>query len=103
MDESITKHFEQQQVGTLKLSDAIRIGAKLRPQCSHFYHANGASCALGAAWEALTGMTYAEVGISRTLTQRFQLPFNKTIEIMNRNDAGQTREQIADWLEAQGY
>src|ERR1700741_3225132 len=55
MDESIVKHLEQPQVGTLKLSEAMRIGARLRPQCSGYLFNNGASCALGAAYEAVYG------------------------------------------------
>jgi hypothetical protein len=36
-----------------KLSEAIRIGATKRPQCTGDYFDNGGSCALGAAWEAM--------------------------------------------------
>jgi hypothetical protein len=113
MDESVVKVFEQQHVGTLRLSDAIRIGAKLRPQCTYEpFDKVGRSCALGAAYEATFGRTGDVMEVYGTLPYRYpallrQLPSStKDImsEIFERNDQWHnTREQIADWLEAQGY
>jgi hypothetical protein len=38
-----------------RLSEALRIGARLRPQCTNFVFAHGKSCAIGAAYEAVFG------------------------------------------------
>lgn len=99
MDESIVKHL-QPQVGTLRLSEAIRRGAKIRPQCKHYYEYKGASCALGAAAEAVWGDRGAG------WPERFIDEFGITLELFHligaKNDSGMTREQVADWLESQG-
>lgn len=91
----------------LKLSELIRIGAKLRPQCIGWTHSDFSgvwkSCAIGAAIEAKLGQmpnghTDCDdivniLGISMTLMGR----------ITQLNDKhGLTREQIADILEAEG-
>ena len=87
----------------LKLSEAIRIGAKLRGQCVNAYFKKGRSCAIGAAAEAMFGVNedtfstmHAEV-ILRTITTHI------ASEVLIRNDEGESREQIADWLEGLGY
>lgn len=110
MDESVVKVFEQQQVGKLKLSDAIRIGAKLRPQCECELFADGGSCALGAAYEGITGQTCESHEYSRVINAFPALRRvsgggmnNLGFSISSRNDSGETREQIADWLESQGH
>lgn len=107
-DESVVKQFEQ-QVGTLKLSQAIRIGAKLRPQCSRTYFAWAdrplavGSCALGAAWEGAGygGPTHAPFGY-QDVCKAFGITEPLAQSIAIRNDRGDTREQIANWLESQG-
>jgi hypothetical protein len=92
-----------------KLSQAIRLGATFRPQCRGllFTHKFGdvRSCAMGAAWEAITGTAeYVDlVKAKRILMKRFDVTDSCIEDIQERNDQlGQTREQIADWLEAQG-
>lgn len=86
-----------------KLSQAIRLGATFRPQCNGSYFNNGRSCAIGAAYEAITGLTDVEDGIvGRVLNTRFQLPENMLSRVVFRNDCGETREEISDWLEGQG-
>jgi|ERR1043166_2272570 hypothetical protein len=109
-----------------KLSTAIRIGAKLRPQsqiCLEHPTSNG-TCALGAAFHAVMGMSPLEfekshVKISGQLMKTFpQLRdklsyYNPVSEghsyhlascIVYLNDTlCWTREQIADWLEEKGY
>lgn len=91
----------------LKLSEAIRKGARIRPQCKGNFFLGGSSCAMGAAYEAATDRTEVDAG-----TMFRVLPFlmdgptrlsDLATEIGKRNDSGDTREQIADWLEAQGY
>lgn len=88
-----------------KLSQAIRLGATFRPQCTDGHYFNeGKSCAFGAAHEALTG-EYNEVlhMIVYHVSERFVIPDLIADQIIKRNDdGGETREQIADWLEAQG-
>lgn len=93
---------------TLKLSEAIRIGATYRPQVRGvwFSHANGGSCALGAAWEGAFGKVTRETWAHANGTElalRFGIPSSIISEIAKRNDQGlMSREQIANWLEAQG-
>lgn len=99
MDESVVKHLEV-KVGTLKLSEAIRLGAMRRKQCRGDYFANGGSCALGAAWEG-AGFNPALATMDR-VRDAFNLTFSQHESISNRNDSGWTREAIADFLETQG-
>lgn len=105
MDESVVKHLEQ-TVGTLKLSEAIRIGARMRPRGTGFLFAKGLSCALGAAWEGLgneplnvTDPGYE--GIYQELYRRHGKDMCR--QVLRMNDQGWTREAIADWLESRGY
>lgn len=102
--------------GKRKLSEWIREGAKLRPQCitGDFYQRDEedyeviiGSCAFGAAFEAAVGMV-DEFDVNEWYhmmeprTER--LPDNLTFDRMTMlNDDGTTREDIADWLEANGY
>jgi len=90
-----------------KLSQAIRLGATFRPQCkkAFFGKVNGqiGSCAFGAAHEALTGEAKVPRGrMASKIMERFGVSNEIGEAIVNRNDAGETREQIADWLEEQG-
>lgn len=116
-DLSITKDLsrelarltKEKEVRPLRLSEAIRIGSKLRPECRNWWAQNNASCAIMAAAEA-TGFPYRDYGITSTvLVEHFRsvLPLvtSDLIErVANRMDSqGHTREQIADWLEDQGY
>src|SRR5690348_3269547 len=62
--------------GLMKLSEAIRKGAALRPQCFETYKSrdslgNWSTCALGAAYEAVTGElpTARGGGVVRVLEQ----------------------------------
>lgn len=109
---------------TLKLSEAIRIGAKIRGQCKTFPFNQDRSCALGAAYEAVYGAPDGADGtlhmsdVSAPILAAF--PFLNSPSVLMRdgpmksdrlmddvwrlNDQlGKSREQIADWLEAQGY
>lgn len=47
----------------MKLSEAIRAGAKLGPQCFGTMHDDGGSCAIGAAFWALYGVEKSPVGV----------------------------------------
>lgn len=105
MDMTEVVRFDQ-QVGKLKLSEAIRIGAKRGAQCKGALHIDGMSCALGAA-DLVVGDVFGEFshlydketchpvwGIHTTIFG--------TVTTLN-DDCGWTREQIADWLESIGY
>lgn len=91
-----------------KLSDAIRIGSALRPQCTGAMFKGGGSCALGAAYEALFGYPgdepESDVGRLYRIKERVLVPFDAFSGIGTyRNDNGWTREAVADWLEALGF
>ncbi len=112
------EHKEQGEVKeapakTLRLSEAIRIGASMRPQtkpgeCGPF--SRGHSCALGAAYEAIGGQYSGTMSTTPVCDALAALGMFGTREdelvgsIIIKNDhGGWTRERIADWLEAQGY
>ncbi len=114
MDESEVLKFEKQKV--LKLSEAIRIGARLRPQTRGTLYFNGATCALGAAYEAaigpLTGYVHQELGQSYydkllalwpILGEGRALSLLGERIVLNNDRYEFSREEIADWLEAQGF
>lgn len=88
------------KVGTLKLSEAIRIGAAMRRQCTGAWW-------VGAAWEGLYGYGSRIPPVpgdhDNSLMDALGAPHGLLSEITRRNDHGETREQIADWLESQGY
>lgn len=106
----------------MKLSEAIRVGSKLRPQgrvsCfrrndeGQFY-----SCVLGAAYEAVKGYKegdyvcvndvedlFPEIPNTpvHTVNGHFRDTFFSAIWYMNDIE-GLSREEIADWVESKGY
>ena len=99
MDMSEVTAFE---VGVIKLSQAIRIGAKLRPQCVGGMFVDGGSCAIGAAYEGLTGKTGA--GTRREYLVVVNHYGQAVLDMVWRmNDLEEmTREDIAHHLEARG-
>lgn len=101
MDESEVLKFEQ-EIAPMKPSTAIRIGAKFRPQCTRYpLRGDGKSCAMGAAYEGATGKTTNDYIVIFDL---FPILGQLRTDIWTMNDAqGKTREEIADWLEAQGH
>lgn len=97
----------------MKLSEAIREGAKLKPQSPWDRSHIGSSCALGAAGDAV-GCTIEDGGDDRLLEFFPQLSDQVSgvdeIEagtlrsvICRLNNAGRTREKIADIVGAMGY
>lgn len=89
-----------------KLSEAIRIGARLRPQCVGEYFMDGRSCAYGAAWEAMGRLPYEKMPAAVTQVCEelgFYVPLDVAVKVYSLNDSGWTRERIADWLEGAGY
>lgn len=107
----------------MKLSEAIREGAKLRPQGHGAYFTivgdRICSCAIGAAIEAVTGETFVE-GIEKKNEEALYTQFIKwglvgrngpgfgiyssfQWDIARMNDGSRmTREEIADILESEG-
>lgn len=98
-----------------KLSDAIRIGARLRPKCSGRPFKDGGSCAWGAAADAFGyvghgGTVHVIEFVAAKLGNGHNWAWDKKIGneyiadvVWRRNDGGESREDLADWLEAQGY
>jgi hypothetical protein len=97
----------------MKLSAAIRIGAKLKAQSPWDQKHVGSSCALGAAGDAV-GCTMEDGGDDRLLEffpqLSDQVPGVNEISagtlrntICRLNNAGRTREKIADIVETMGY
>jgi hypothetical protein len=106
----------------MKLSEAIREGAKLRPQAFHAFFIDGRSCALAAAIEVAAGRSLDEEGedittleVNRVIDEHFPLLWSEknshcpacerdpgilrsTVEHLNDTHRW-TREQIADWVE----
>lgn len=88
---------------TLRPSEALRIGAALRPQCFNYFFKHGQSCALGAMYEGY-GNPYDQHAVCEISKFFKTLPLDAGIVhyIASMNNAGVTREAIADWLELQG-
>lgn len=97
---------EPAKVGTLKLSEAMRIGAAKRPQGFGLVFSQGKTCALGAAIEGY-GYDISTIPLDQWWSLPEVAPWEKNRElcesIVDRNDFGKmTREKIADWLESKG-
>ncbi len=97
----------------VKLSHAIRDGAKLKPQSPWERKHVGSSCALGAAADAV-GCTIEDGGDARLLEffpeLADQVPMFDEIPagtlqklVCSLNNGGRTRERIADIVEELGY
>jgi|KBSSwiStaDraftv2_1062776.scaffolds.fasta_scaffold514580_3 hypothetical protein len=106
----------------MKLSDAIRLGAMIRPKISGYFFKDGASCAQGAALEA-SGTAYDD-DVERSFDHGLRvrqlwpeacglyvrcpacggslMPLLYVIAHLNNENStghGWTREAIADWVE----
>lgn len=105
----------------MRLSEAIREGAKLRPQAFGYYVDSSGSCSIGAAAEGIAGYNpsgqvcaiLSAAGHWPTLKAPSHCP-EKDCEIrpdanveavcLHLNDDHRwSRERIAEWLEQQGY
>ena len=92
----------------MKLSDAIRLGAMLKPQGRGCLEMNGHSCALGAALDAIGHLGHQYGGqILREHWPYLETEVCGPLRLMGRlyrvivdlnDDHGWTREQIADWV-----
>lgn len=104
----------------MKLSEAIRLGAMLKPQAHReFLTTEGASCALGAALDAVGGLS--SISSFHDIAARWPWTRGKAVRcpscaagaaaihtspddildnVVILNDVhGWTREQVADWVE----
>ena len=88
-----------------KMSQAIRKGCTYRPQSIGYYISNGRSCALGAAHEGLYGKEPGDEApiLGYQVMRALGVPTTLFDEITKRNDSGEPRQSIADWLESKGY
>ncbi len=94
----------------MKLSEAIRLGAMLKPQFKGGSTDGDRTCALAAAADAL-GISYYNIAPYNALEYLYPALLVDTINPMSGrkrpleeciwtlNDCGWTRESIADWLE----
>lgn len=108
----------------LKLSEAIRLGAMLRPQCYGTLFEGGKSCAMGAVIEAAGLSGYQEdlilTDLFPAIKTQFPALFEKVqfpngampewwfdhqvvdvwtaIVVLNNKPNNWTRERIADWV-----
>lgn len=94
------------------LSEAIRIGAKMRPQTFRAWFSNGGSCAVAAACEAIGIARYPNCVFLAPAPQEWQWartpavcpecgdrrPDVSTAMIHLNNEHRWTREAIADWV-----
>lgn len=97
----------------MKLSQAIREGAKKHPQSIGSMYQDGKTCALGAAYVGAGGTWDWEkpVHVIRSILfckfpelSDHLNPSHLWHSITYQNDVEQkTREEIADWLERQGF
>lgn len=102
----------------MKLSEAIRKGAKLRPQAhGRYFESQGetlCSCALGAAWEGVE-LHWIEIdayGLEAAFPALKECVWNPSKNryanligaVIRLNDEEKwSREQIADYVESLGY
>jgi hypothetical protein len=93
----------QQKVGRIKLSEAIRIGARIRPQGYGPPSTRGedTSCVLQAAVEGMTGRLLMSTDACADF---LGLPGRLITTLWRKNDTERlSRESIATWLEQQGF
>jgi len=114
----------------MKLSEAIREGAKLRPQCfgklfAVTDHKIQATCAVGAAYEVLQGLPRIDTWGEVLISSQYLLGINEKVGVITKgithpetgdghddlycvieslNDNYRwSRERIANWLSEIGY
>lgn len=93
----------------MKLSEAILEGSKKRPQVfGQFYNMLDCgcygTCALGAAYEALTGTLRSGSFVLEFIRTTTAVPYPIIERVIELNDTDHiNREDIAAWLAEQGY
>ncbi len=112
MDHSEVKHLpkvDRTPAKIEKFSEAIRLGALLSgPAVGVFVDARGNTCAQGAALLAVGRLERSSeqqwMNHSHMEAQWPSLPPEIRWEAVKMNNEGtHTRQEIADWLESQGY
>lgn len=102
----------EQPAKVLKLSDAIRLGAKMHPQGFEGSFENGRTCAIGAAYVGMFGeprvppnsIFLTGDAVSKLKAAGIWPEGLDSTTVWRMNDGNRwSRERIADWLEAQGY
>lgn len=106
----------------MKLSEAIRLGSMLKPQAFGSYRADGGTCAMGAAIDAIGGLVAgksdevwpivaqgpAVCPECADVIHRHHHPYNPYVVVCNptgamiihlNDDHRWTRERIADWVQ----
>lgn len=111
MDESVVKHFEQQQVG--KMSAAIR-------QCGYGNRMTYRDCVVGRAYTHLTGKILPDEAVAHETPDHHRVagrlmsnlslasktlgvPFEHLRHCEHMCFVGHTPAEVSDWLESQGY
>ena len=107
MDMTEVRRFDQAQVGTIKLSEAVR-------QAGYGNQYNYNDCVLGRAYRVLTGRSLAVDGLGtvehegdlscfvRQAADTFGIPYRVAQHAEWKCFARETPEQIAEWLEGMG-
>ena len=114
-EETVVTIATPEQSPYLIIADAIRRGAKLRPQCTRYTFTDGRSCVIGALAEGLgyrpvPGESERMDGVLNWIDDKFPSLW-AVIEkhsgkyllgdwLWHSNDMGFTREEIADRVEA---
>jgi len=111
VDTQVRPQGEQQKVGKLKLSEAIKRGIK-KSLSSREYGArvwvvkSGGhcfACVIGAAWLGSGGDNHFLSSRFPELAEKCGVSTTLLIEGERRYEQqGQSREEVADWLESQG-
>src|SRR5258708_6302714 len=102
------EHVDAVAPTKLKLSAAIRIGTRKTDQCANYFYKEGffrdKTCVQGAALFALGRLYKFEQFKNHEVMHELwpSISHETFMEIAMRNNAGESRESIADWLEAQG-
>lgn len=110
MDESVVRVFEEQQVGTLKLSQAIRIGVQRFPKPSVSWHfGHDGACLLGCIAYAVRGDTkgcYTTWDLTQdfgTTPEEGKRLHEEYLARLRDNPETDPRIQIAEIAESVGY
>lgn len=104
-DESITRHLEQPQVGTLKLSEAIRIGGQRLREETSWLNGDGCGCVIAMAAVAFGADPHRHQHMDETyrlVSKQTDLPVSFLRGVEFRHNKGEKALSIADWLESQG-
>ena len=109
MDESVIKHLEQPQVGTLKLSEAIRKGKPLVGEEEVDYVLCAIGCAFAgvigrrATWNDYAKMVQPNLPLAAGIGQALGFDPDICQRVSTMHCQGWPALMIADWLEEQGY